>query len=132
MIVDFTPIDRQRRVDRLRAEAAASGETEDEAAVRALKRMARQMERARARGVWREGKRAEKREPMRFAGVHRRTIEDDACGECAVCIARKDPKHTSIDIDELVRGKEEDLCAFAEDWMWKMKMRTATPRKGDK
>lgn len=52
MIVDFTPIDRQRRVDRLRSEAAASGETEDEAAVRALKRVARQMERARARGVW--------------------------------------------------------------------------------
>jgi hypothetical protein len=52
MIADFSPLERQRRIDRLRADAQASGETEDEAAVRALKRVARKMERARMRGVW--------------------------------------------------------------------------------
>jgi len=51
-VADFTAIERQRRIDRLRADAQASGETEDEAAVRALKRVVRQMERARLRGVW--------------------------------------------------------------------------------
>jgi hypothetical protein len=50
--VDFSALDRQRRIDRLRAECKTSGETEDEAAVRGLKRLARQMEQARLRGVF--------------------------------------------------------------------------------